>query len=113
MIRCLKTTFYASHETMNRLFDCNRVSAEVWNHCLALAKEKHAKTGEWVTKSELQKATKGLYPIHSQSIQAVCHKYIHARESAHAARRIGFNNKYPYNSVFKKSQIRSKKIKEA
>src|SRR5699024_8556588 len=53
-------------------------------------------TGEWVTKSELQKATKGLYPIHSQSIQAVCHKYIHARESAHAARRSAFNNKYPY-----------------
>ena len=55
MIRCLKTTFYASHETIDRLFDCNRVSGEVWNHCLALAKEKHVKTGEWVTKSELQK----------------------------------------------------------
>jgi len=66
MIRCLKTTFYASYETIDRLFDCNRVSAEVWNHCLALAKEKHLKTGEWVTKSELQKATKELYLIHSQ-----------------------------------------------
>ena len=96
MIRCLKTSFYASQETVNRLFECNRVSAEVWNECLKLSKEIHLKTGKWVTKSELQKGTKGLFPIHSQSVQAVCHKYLFARQSAHAARKKGLNNKYPY-----------------
>ena len=96
MIRCLKTSFYASQETVNRLFECNRVSAEVWNECLKLSKEIHLKTGKWATKSELQKGTKGLFPIHSQSVQAVCHKYLFARQSAHAARKTGLNNKYPY-----------------
>lgn len=96
MIRCLKTNFYASSETIDRLFECNRVSAEVWNYCLKLSKNTHLKTGKWVTKSELQKGTKGLFLIHSQSIQAVCHKYIFARKAAHAARKSGLNNKYPY-----------------
>lgn len=96
MICCLKTSFYASRETLDQLFACNRVSAEVWNRCLEVSKETHLKTGKWVTKSELQKATKGIFRLHSQSVQAVCHKYIHAREAAYAARKSGFNNKYPY-----------------
>ena len=81
MIRCKKTSFRASDETMNRLFECNRVS-EAWNRCLELAKETHITTGKWITKSELQKGTKGTFPIHSQSVQAVCHKYLFARDAA-------------------------------
>jgi putative transposase len=96
MIRCLKTSFRASDETMNRLFDCNRVSGEVWNRCLKLAKETHMTTGKWITKSALQKGTKGIFPIHSQSVQAVCHKYLFARDAAWQARKSGHKNKYPY-----------------
>ncbi|MCG7333652.1 transposase, partial [Sporosarcina sp. ACRSM] len=96
MIRCMKTSFRASKETIDRLFECNRVSGEVWNRCLDLAKETHLKTGKWITKSELQKGTKGTFPIHSQSVQAVCHKYLFARDSARKARKAGHPNKYPY-----------------
>ena len=96
MIRCMKISFRASQETINRLFECNRVSADVWNHCLILAKETHLATGKWVTQSQLQKGTKGKFSIHSQSIQAVCHKYIFARTGAKNARKAGYNNKYPY-----------------
>ena len=39
MIRCMKTSFRANKETIDRLFQCNRVSGEVWNRCLELAKE--------------------------------------------------------------------------
>ncbi|MFC0299159.1 hypothetical protein [Geobacillus jurassicus] len=52
-----------------------------------LAKEHHLKTGKWITKTELQKATKGRFPIHGQSIQAVVHKYIFARNGAREARK--------------------------
>jgi len=58
MIRCLKTTFRTNKETIDRLFQCNQVSGEVWNRCLELAKEHHLKMGKWVTKSELQKKYK-------------------------------------------------------
>ncbi|MFJ7936542.1 RNA-guided endonuclease InsQ/TnpB family protein [Sporosarcina sp. NPDC096371] len=96
MIRCMKTAFRAGQETIHRLYECNRVSADVWNHCLLLAKETQLATGKWITKSQLQKGTKGKFPIHSQSIQAVCHKYIFARTGAKNARKVGCNTKYPY-----------------
>ena len=92
----MKTLFRANSETINQLFVCNRVSGEIWNRCLALAKETHLKTGKWISKSELQKGTKGIFPIHSQSVQAVCHKYVFARDAARNARRAGYKNKYPY-----------------
>ena len=92
MIRCMKTSFRASNETIDRLFECNRVSGEVWNRCLELAKETHLKTGKWITKSALQKGTKGIFPIHSQSVQAVCHKYLFACDAARKARRAGQKN---------------------
>lgn len=96
VIRCMKTTFRTSSNTMNRLFVCNRVSGEIWNRCLELAKETHMNTGKWITKSELQKGTKGIFPIHSQSVQAVCHKYLFACDAAREARKAGHKNKYPY-----------------
>lgn len=96
LLRCLKTNFIANRATIDMLFECNRISGEVWNRCLELAKEKHVTTGKWISKSELQSATKGLFPIHSQSIQAVCQKYLFSRDSAIKARRKGLKNKYPY-----------------
>ncbi|GIN71560.1 transposase [Bacillus sp. J14TS2] len=96
MIRCMKTPFRASKETIDHLFQCNRISGEVWNRCLELAKEAHLKTGKWITKSALQKGTKGIFPLHSQSVQAVCHKYLFARDAALKARKAGYKNKYPY-----------------
>ncbi|WP_343834688.1 transposase [Bacillus horti] len=86
----------ASADTIDRLFDCNRVSGQVWNYCVELARAHHVKSGKWITKSELQTATKGLFPIHSQSIQAVCHNYLFSRDAAMKARRKGLKNKYPY-----------------
>ena len=68
MIRCMKTEFRTNRNVMTKLFECNRVSGEVWNKCLDLAKQKHIETGKWISKSELQKQTKGLFPIHSQSV---------------------------------------------
>ncbi len=92
----MKISFRAHKETIDRLFLCNRVSGEVWNQCLELSKETHLKTGKWITKSELQKQTKGMFPIHSQSVQAVCHKYLFARDATNKARKVGYKNKYPY-----------------
>ena len=97
MIRVHKTTFCTSKADLDRLFACNRVSAGVWNDCLEIARAYHQQHGKWIGKSDLQKATKGKYPIHSQSVQAVCHKYLWARDNAKSAKSQGYvHHRYPY-----------------
>jgi len=78
------------------LFACNRISGEIWSDCLRIAGEHHKKTGKWIDKTELQKAVKRKYPLHSQSIQGVVHKYLQAREGARQARAKGYATRYPY-----------------
>jgi putative transposase len=99
MIRCLKTNFFTTKSNLDRLFECNRISATIWNDCLEIAKDYSlSNEGKWIGKTELQKALKGKYPLHSQSVQAVCHKYLFSRDAARSARLKGCKNKYPYKS---------------
>jgi putative transposase len=96
MHRGQKVAFWASKADLERLLACNRESARVWNECLRLAKEHFLQHGCWITRSELQKQTKRKFHFHSQSIQAVCHKYLFARLSAHHAIQQGYPARYPY-----------------
>ncbi|WP_242976007.1 transposase [Desulfosporosinus sp. FKB] len=97
IIRVLKTKFQTSQTNIDRLFACNRTSAQVWNDCLSVAKEHFQRTGHWITRGMLHLATKGQYPIHSQSIQGVFEKYLDARDNAHKAKLMGFTEiRYPY-----------------
>lgn len=97
MIRCLKTDFKVSKENLNKLFACNRISAMIWNKCLDLAKEyREINDGAWIQNGELQKEIKGLYPLHSQSVQAVSDRYCDARLGAKQARDKGLNTSYPW-----------------
>lgn len=36
---------------------CNRISAQVWNDCLGLAKEHFQQTGNWINRGMLHLAT--------------------------------------------------------
>jgi len=100
MLRCHKSDFWTTKSDLDRLFECNRVSADIWNDCLAISKDYSlANGGKWIKKSQLQAKMKGKFQLHSQSIQAVCHKYLFARDSARAARLKGYKKtKYPYKS---------------
>ncbi|MEQ4486849.1 transposase, partial [Cohnella silvisoli] len=99
MIRCLKTAFQASKADLERLFACNRISAEIWNQCLLIGKNYALQhDGKWIGKTNLQAALKNQFPLHSQSVQAVCHKYLFARDSAKQANNQGLANKYPYKN---------------
>lgn len=69
MLRAVKTTFKATKKNINKLFEANKVSAQVWNDILQLSKDYAIQNnGKWISKSELQKLLKGKYPLHSQSI---------------------------------------------
>jgi putative transposase len=58
MIRAKKVLFQTSPYDLDRLFACNRESALIWNKCLHISKEYIQNHQKWISKSELQKATK-------------------------------------------------------
>ncbi len=97
MLRAVKTTFKATKNNIYKLFEANKVSAQIWNDTLQLSKEYVIKNnGKWISKVELQSLLKGKYPLHSQSIQSVAHKYLFAREATLKTKKKGLNNRYPY-----------------
>ncbi|WP_245596709.1 hypothetical protein [Shimazuella kribbensis] len=105
--------FTASKSDLDRLFACNRESALVWNECLQQSQQFELHHKKWISKSELQRAMKGQFHFHSQSIQAVCHKYLFARDSARQAIRQGiktarysYKNKNHYHTKWAKDGIR-------
>ena len=90
MKRTIKSSFKCSRDNLNRLFACNRISALVWNKILELQREKLR------SKGDLQKALKDLYPINSQSVQAVSDKYCAACLATKSAKDNGLAKKYPW-----------------
>jgi putative transposase len=55
MIRVHKTAFITSKKNLDRLFECNRISAQVWNDCLKIAKQYYKESGKWIRKTDLEK----------------------------------------------------------
>ncbi len=97
MIRTHKTTFRTNKKDLERLFACNRISAQVWNDCREHAKNHHQQTGRWINLSKLQQLTRKTYHLHSQSVQSVQERYLKARRNAWKARQKGFIDiRYPY-----------------
>jgi putative transposase len=110
MIRAQIVSFLTSKSNRNRLFACNRESAQVWNECLQLSKDYYTDHQKWISRSELQKKTKRKFHLHSQSIQAVCHKYVFARDSTYQALQQGIKStRYPYK---KKKHTNTKWVKD-
>jgi putative transposase len=98
--RTMKTTFYASSTTIQCLFDIRRLSGVIWNDCVQIARYYYRLGGKWISQTDLQKELKGLYPLHSQTIQGVAHKFLQAREGAKEARKKGHNTRYPWRHKF-------------
>lgn len=99
MIRCKKINFKANKDNIDKLFNCNKLSAEVWNNVLTIAKCYSLNNdGKWIGKTKLQEELKKIVPMHSQSIQAVAHKYINSRTAAKEAKAKGLDNRYPWRT---------------
>lgn len=97
MIRTLKIPFRTTQKDLDRLFACNRTSAQVWNDCLTFAKEHHLRTGSWIDLHELQQLTRRKYNLHSQSVQSIQERYLAARTNAWKAKQQGYSQiRYPY-----------------
>lgn len=100
MYRTLKIPFYAKSDMIQTLFDIRRLCGTIWNDCVQLARYYYRLGSKWITQTQLQAELKKQYPLHSQTIQAVAHKFLQAREGAKKARQSGHSNRYPWRHKF-------------
>ncbi len=100
MYRTLETAFSANRQTLQYLFDIRRMCGTIWNDCVQLARYYYRIHGSWINQSDLQSELKGLYPLHSQTVQAVCHKFLRARDGVRKARKTNPSIRYPYKEKF-------------
>jgi putative transposase len=100
MYRTMKVPFQTNPKTIQSLFDIRRQCGVIWNDCVQIARYYFRLGGCWITQTDLQKELKGLYPLHSQTIQAIAHKFLRAREGAKEARKTVSTVRYPWRSKF-------------
>jgi putative transposase len=86
------------------LFHCLKTAqmeaAQVWNRCCELHKEARLSHTKWPGRTELQKATKGQFALHSQSVQMVVHDFLANVETTRQLRATHpeMNMKYPWRT---------------
>lgn len=72
-------------------------SAKVWMHCRDMHAAARKDKAPWPKRTELQKATKGQFALHSQSVQMVCHTFLANIDTTAQLRREGnVKMKYPW-----------------
>ena len=88
MIKVAKHKLRTNKEGLDRLHECNRVSAMIWNACLEHAREHHIETGEWINKADLQSALKKSFRyianVYRQWLINIC---LHGQERAPHAKK--------------------------
>jgi putative transposase len=67
---------HLSRTQFQRLREAQLEAAQVWNTCVKMHLLARLDQTPWPRRSELQKATKGSFALHSQSIQMVVHAFL-------------------------------------
>ncbi len=65
-----------SQTQSRRLRDAQMEAAQVWNLCTQMHKAAREQHKSWPERNTLQKATKGRFALHSQSVQMVVHVFL-------------------------------------
>ncbi len=88
-----------SHTQFQRLKAAQQEAAQVWNHCCLLHKDARMAHATWPGRDPLQKATKGRFALHSQSVQMVVHAFLANIETTRQVRQTHpqMRMKYPYH----------------
>ena len=79
-----------------RLYEAQMEAARVWTRCRDLHLAARREHLPWPDRDTLQKATKGQFALHSQTIQMICHKFLTNVENTQKARRQNPRLRYPY-----------------
>jgi len=87
-----------SQTQFRRLRDAQMEAAQVWNLCMQRHKDARLQHTSWPGRNELQKATKGRFALHSQSVQMVVHAFLANVDSTQQLRQTHpqMRMRYPY-----------------
>ena len=89
---------HLSQTMFQRLKSAQMESAQVWNHCMQTHKVARGEHARWPGRTELQKATKGKFALHSQSVQMVVHAFLANVETARQLKPTHPKMKYPWKT---------------
>ncbi len=89
-----------SHTMFARLKAAQMEAAQVWNLCMEIHKTVRQEHSKWPGRNELQKATKGKFALHSQSVQMVVHAFLANVETTRQLRQTHphMKMKYPWRT---------------
>jgi len=89
-----------SKSQFSRLKAAQQEAAAVWNECMETHKAARQSLAKWPGRNALQKATKGRYELHSQSIQMVVHTFLANVETTQQLRKTfpHMKMRYPYKT---------------
>src|SRR5690348_9690006 len=89
---------HLSPALFHRLKEAQLEAAEVWNLCMETHKDARMTHVHWPGRDELQRATKGKYALHSQSVQMIVHAFLANVEATRTLRRAHpeMRVKYPW-----------------
>lgn len=96
MIKARHAILRVSEQQAELLKATQLEAARCWNDIVALAKSHYDSNGNWIAKGTLQKALKGGYRLHSQTIQALTDRFCANRDTAAQNRRQGLDTRYPW-----------------
>jgi len=87
-----------SQTQFQRLHDAQMEAAQVWNVCMQMHKTARLQHETWPGRNELQKATKGRFALHSQSVQMVVHAFLANIDTTQQLRQTHpqMHMRYPY-----------------
>lgn len=88
-----------SQTHLQRLRQAQQEAAHVWNVCMETHKAARMAHTTWPGRNELQKATKGHFQLHSQSIQMVVHAFLANIDTTRQLRQTHpqMKMRYPYH----------------
>src|SRR2546422_4302882 len=91
---------HLSHKQFHRLKAAQMEAARVWNLCCQTHKEARMARLSWPGRDALQKATKGQFALHSQSVQMVVQAFLATIETTRHLRQSHpqMKTKYPWRA---------------
>ena len=81
---------------LHRLREARQEAARVWNLCRDIHREARQQRAHWPNRDDLQKATKGRFALHSQTVQMICHAFLANVETTRQVKKKNPKMRYPY-----------------
>jgi putative transposase len=78
-----------------RLYEAQMEAARVWNLCKDIHSEARRQGIRWPNRDDLQRATKGKFALHSQTVQMICHAFLANVETTRQVRKQNPKMRYP------------------